>query len=232
MALIDSIIRAESGGDPTARNPNSSAMGAGQFINSTWLDTIKTARPDIAQGRSDQELLALRADPQLSREMTEAYAAANGRILSNAGLPVTAGTTYLAHFAGPQGAVSVLQADPSAPVSSVLSPDAMKANPFLAKMTVGDLRAWADRKMGGGAPAPQPSPVPSPAAPMAIPQGQAPIFPAAPQQQQAAAPQQGGGDIFSQMPAPQAPPLTFPQRRPIDLTKLQAQIKAPLFYRG
>ena len=27
----------------------------------------------------------------------------------------------------------------------------MKANPFLANMSVGDLRAWAARKMGGGA---------------------------------------------------------------------------------
>jgi len=52
MGLIDSIIGAESGGDPNAKNPNSSATGAGQFISSTWLDTIKAARPDLAQGKS------------------------------------------------------------------------------------------------------------------------------------------------------------------------------------
>lgn len=157
MSLIDSIIGAESGGDPNARNPNSSATGAGQFIAGTWLDTIKAARPDLAQGKSDPELLALRSDPNLSREMTEAYAAQNGAILSKAGLPVTPGTTYLAHFAGPQGAVSVLNADPSAPVASVMGAAAMKANPFLQGMTVGDLRAWADRKMGGAQPAPAPA---------------------------------------------------------------------------
>jgi hypothetical protein len=154
MGLIDSIIGAESGGDPNAVNPRSSASGAGQFIDSTWLDTIKAARPDLAQGKSDQELLALKTDPDLSRQMTEAYAAQNGAILSKAGHPVTPGNTYLAHFAGPQGAVSVLSADPSTPVGQILRPDAMKANPFLQGMTAGDLRAWADRKMGGSQPVP------------------------------------------------------------------------------
>ena len=45
-----------------------------------------------------------RTDPQLSREMTAAYANKNHAILSKAGVPVTPGTTYLAHFAGPGGA--------------------------------------------------------------------------------------------------------------------------------
>lgn len=35
MALEDQIIGAESGGNPTAKNPRSSATGAGQFIDST-----------------------------------------------------------------------------------------------------------------------------------------------------------------------------------------------------
>src|SRR4051812_28874149 len=135
MGLIDSIIGAESGGNPNATNPNSSASGAGQFIDSTWLDTLKAARPDLAQGKSDAELLALKTDPQLSRQMTEAYAAQNGAILSKAGHPVTPGNTYLAHFAGPQGAVSVLSADPSTPIDRVLTPAAVKANPFLQGMT-------------------------------------------------------------------------------------------------
>ena len=35
----------------------------------------------------------------------QAYADQNGKLLSQAGHPVTPGTTYLAHFAGPKGAV-------------------------------------------------------------------------------------------------------------------------------
>ena len=143
MGLIDSIIGAESGGNPNATNPNSSASGAGQFINSTWLDTLAKHRPDLTG--SPEELLALRNDPKLSAEMTAAYAGDNQAILAKAGLPVTPGSTYLAHFAGPGGAVSVLNADPATPVAQIL-PSAMKANPFLQGMTAGDLRAWADRK--------------------------------------------------------------------------------------
>src|ERR1043165_573023 len=105
MGLIDSIIGVESGGNPNATNPNSSASGLGQFIDSTFLATFKSARPDLAQGMTDREILALKTDPQISREMTEAYANQNQAILSKAGVPVTPGSTYLAHFAGPGGAV-------------------------------------------------------------------------------------------------------------------------------
>lgn len=234
MGLIDSIIGAESGGNPNATNPNSSATGLGQFIGPTWLDTIKAARPDLAQGKSDDELLALRSDPALSREMTQAYANQNQAVLTKAGLPVTDGNTYLAHFAGPQGAVSVLSADPSTPIERVLSSGALKANPFLQGMTTGDLRAWADRKTGGA----KPQPV-SPASPPVVPQSagaplnlappQAPIFAPQPQPQPQS---QGGGSLFAQMDAPATmpqAPIFFAQRRPPDLSKLRAAFKAPIF---
>jgi hypothetical protein len=230
MGLVDSIIGAESGGNPNATNPNSSASGLGQFIDSTWLDTIRSARPDLAQGKSDADLLALKTDPQLSRQMTEAYAAQNGDILSKAGHPVTPGNTYLAHFAGPGGAVSVLNADPATPVSQIL-PGAMKANPFLQGMTAGDLRSWADRKVGGSQPQPA-TPASQPSAPLqAIPQQAPPIF-AQPQAQPQAAP-----SAFAQMPAPemaQAPPIFYAPRRPVDLSNLRAALanRAPIFSQG
>ena len=94
MGLIESIIGAESGGDNNAKNPNSSASGPGQFIDSTFLDVIRKARPDLAD-KSDPELLALKTDPVIGRQATEAYAAQNGQILANNGLPVTDGNTYI-----------------------------------------------------------------------------------------------------------------------------------------
>jgi len=224
MGLIDSIIGAESGGDPNAKNPNSSASGAGQFIDSTWLSMLAKHRPDLAG--SPQELLALKSDPQLSRAMTEAYAADNGQILSKAGVPVTPGTTYLAHFAGPQGAVSVLQADPNAPVSDVLGAAAVKANPFLKGMTVSGLQAWADKKMGAApavAAATNPAPAaPNPAVPAPPAAAQAPPLLAAPEQ-----PAAPSSPLFGQMPQEQAaqmPPILTPPRRPIDLSKLKTAL--------
>jgi hypothetical protein len=238
MALVDSIVGAESGGDPNAQNPNSSAMGAGQFLRGTWLDTLKAARPDLAQGKSDDELAALRSDPELSRQMTEAYATQNQATLSKAGLPVTPGTTYLAHFAGPGGAVKLLQADPTASAADILGPAVVKANPFLAGMTAKDVQAWADRKMGGSAPQPQ-APQASPAAPANAPPGQPlnlipqqapPIFAQQPQaapQQQAAAPAP-----FEQIPPMQQAPIFFAPRRSPDISKLRAAFAPPTFRRG
>jgi hypothetical protein len=160
--VIDRIIGAESGGRANAINPRSSATGAGQFISSTWLDTIKRARPDLAAGKSDAELLSLRNDPNLSREMTSAYASENGKALQGAGFEATPGNTYLAHFAGPQGARSVLSSDPNAPVRQVLGDRVVQANPFLGNMTAGQLRQWADRKMGGASSQPSASPATAP----------------------------------------------------------------------
>ena len=148
---VDRTIQAESGGNPNAQNSRSSAGGLGQFIDSTWLATLRKHRPDITG--SDAELLALKSNPDLSREMTGAYASDNNAYLANKGLPVTPGTQYLSHFAGPGGAVGILSADPTTPVSGILSPQAIQANPFLANMTAADLRAWADRKGGADVPA-------------------------------------------------------------------------------
>ena len=83
-------------------------------------------------------------------------------MLRQRGLPVSAGTIYLAHFAGAAGAVAILSASDSADAALVLAgADAtgrtkrellIKANPFLGHFTVGDLKVWADRKMRGPGP--------------------------------------------------------------------------------
>lgn len=222
MALLDNIIAAESGGNSSARNPNSSATGLGQFIDSTWLDTLAKHRPDLMAGKSRQELLDLRSDPALSREMTGAYAADNAGLLASAGFQPSPGAVYLAHFAGPKGAVGVLGADPSTPVSALLGERAVQANPFLKGMSAGDLKLWADKKVGGTAsPAPQPQPKQQQSAPVQNsaqqPTPQIPLQ-AVPQQQQA------GADLFAllQPQQLQAPPDL---RRPIDLTRIQAMLR-------
>lgn len=232
MAIADNIIGAESGGDPQAKNPNSTATGPGQFINSTWLDMMAKNRPDLTQGKSPDEILALRNDPDISREMTGAYARDNTKTLTDAGLSATPGNVYLAHFAGPTGAVNLLKADPSAPAASVLDPAAVKANPFLARMSVADLQSWASRKVGVPSQAAPGAPAPAAAGPPPAQTGMLSGMPGldpAATSGAAAAPAQAlaGGPA----PAPQAAPQQMPQApapEPLNMP-LTAAAKARLF---
>jgi hypothetical protein len=149
--VVDKIIGVEYGSGKVYKNPNSSASGPGQVIDSTWLSLIKKYRQDIAQGRSDADILALRADEKLSKEMVKAYAVENSAYLEARGLPVNPGTIYLAHFLGPGTAAQVLQAAPGTPVSEIVSPAAVRANPTILKgKTAGTVAEWAGGKMGGG----------------------------------------------------------------------------------
>jgi len=154
--VVARIIEAESGGCPNLKNKRSSALGAGQFLDETWVRLIRTHRPDIAR-RSEKEVLELRRDPELAREIVTRLAEQNAAKLRKQGFPVTRGTVYLSHFAGSAGAVAILSAPDGADAASVMAnADATRrttrekivnANPFLQRFTVADLKSWAERKM-------------------------------------------------------------------------------------
>jgi hypothetical protein len=155
--VVERIIGVESNGDPNAKNKRSSATGLGQFLDETWLDMIRAHRPDLAKEHSQSEILELRRDAKVAREITARFTERNAEMLRKRGLPVTPGTLYLAHFAGGAGAVAILSAMENADAALVMATaDAtgrtkrekiIKANPFLERFTVADLRNWADRKM-------------------------------------------------------------------------------------
>jgi hypothetical protein len=158
-ALVERIIIVESSGIPNARNKLSSATGAGQFLDDTWLEAVRKHRRDLIKGRSDKELLGLRRDAELTEEIITRLVEQYALTLRKRGLPVTSGSLYLAYFAGPAGAVALLSATDHADAASVLAAadttgrttrqKLVRANPFLELLTVGDLRKWADDKMRG-----------------------------------------------------------------------------------
>lgn len=164
--VLHRMAEVESNLNPRASASTSSAKGLFQFINPTWQQYGNGADP---------------FDPAASADAGARFMANNRKLLQSAGVDATPGALYLSHFAGPGGALKVLRSDPSARVASVLDASAVKANPFLANMSVSDLQAWADRKMSGAAPVRTASSVAS-VAPAAVgaaaPVGEAPLAPA------------------------------------------------------
>ncbi|MCV9965452.1 tape measure protein [Pararhizobium sp. BT-229] len=144
------VVGAESGGDVNAKNPNSTATGLGQFIESTWLSLFKKHFPDEAANLTDPAILALRRNGDKSKALIEAYARENASILQRAGVSVDEVALQLAHFLGPQGAINVLKAAPGTLASSVLSKDAVAANPTIlgGGRTVDDVIAYGQKRAG------------------------------------------------------------------------------------
>ena len=153
-ATLRAIIGTESGGNAKAKNPNSSATGLGQFIGPTWLAMIRKYRPDVAEGKTSNEILALRNDPALSIEMTAMYGRETAATLQSNGLTVDPGAIYLGHFMGPGGVVKAMKAPLDTPITALMSPKEIAANAGIrygnirfADFTAGDLRRWSAHKM-------------------------------------------------------------------------------------
>lgn len=135
----------------TGKNPRSSAEGYGQFTRDTWLDTVKRSAPEVAQGKSDDQILAMRNDREFATRMVRSLREENAKALRQAGQDVTPGTTYMAHFLGAGDAVKVLSAPEDTPIGMVVQSRSIASNPevFAGVKTVGDMKRWAEGKMSG-----------------------------------------------------------------------------------
>ena len=153
--LIDAAIRRNEG---TARNPASSAVGPYQFIDSTFVDQFRRSFPDVARNLSPEQILTFRGAQtpdgrRVEDVMGPALTAQNQQALVQAGFAPTAGNTYLAHFLGSGGARAVLRADPNAPISQLVSREAIAANPTILGVpgvTAGQIVQWANNTIDMG----------------------------------------------------------------------------------
>ena len=126
--LVKTATR-ESNLDPAAKARNSSATGLFQFLDQTWLQTVrsdgaklglKAEADQIVQGASGQltvadpqarqKILSLRTDPQIAAKVAGAFTARNQSILSdNLGRNPSEGELYIAHFLGVSGATDLIR---------------------------------------------------------------------------------------------------------------------------
>lgn len=148
-SLVDRIIGAESNGVANARNPNSSATGVGQFIESTWLDLFRRYLPERAESLTRSQILALRNDPQLSRQFVDLYLRELGAQLRAGNLPVTETNLSLAYFLGPGGAQDLISAPAGTLANDILPQNVIDANrSVLDGRTREEVLAWAARRVG------------------------------------------------------------------------------------
>lgn len=115
--LIDRMAQAESGGDPAARNPNSSASGLLQFTNGTWAAMVAKYGKQTGITLKDKE------NPDAQRVMGDLLARDNAKILAKqTGAVPTDGDIYLAHVFGPIEAARLIKAQGSGREAITLFP--------------------------------------------------------------------------------------------------------------
>jgi hypothetical protein len=148
----------ESGGNPNAHARSSSAVGADQFTEPTWLKTVKENHPAWANGLSDGQILAQRTNPARSSEMESALRNANIAALSRAGLPTDDVSLYALHHFGAPAGTKFVAATGNTPVAAILTPAQIAANPYLRGLTKEQaINVWNQRAArfgitpGGGA---------------------------------------------------------------------------------
>lgn len=140
----------ESGLDPTAGASTSSARGLFQFIDQTWLATMKQSGGALGYGRYAaaitqtksghyevknpalrSEILKLRNNPTANAVMAGAFTKANSELLTQRlGRAPSEGELYIAHFLGAGGAarlITLADTDPNAKATDFF-PNAAHAN--------------------------------------------------------------------------------------------------------
>jgi len=179
----------ESGMNPGAKAGSSSAAGLFQFVEQTWLSTLKQhgakhgyaryaeliqkggdGRYHVAGGEAHRAVMDLRLDPHASSLMAGELTSDSAAYLKGrTGRAPTAGELYAAHFLGPQGSAKLIEAVEKQPGAAAahLFPDAAHANKTIfyrdgRAATVGEVYASLTKTAGAGAPIAAPAPPASP----------------------------------------------------------------------
>jgi hypothetical protein len=169
FSYLVKTARQESSLDPSAKASRSSATGLFQFVEQTWLKTLKEAGPQLGLGRyasavvetksgkfdvpdpnMRQEILKLRNDPKTASLLAGALTKSNAISLSGAlGRQPDSADLYIAHVLGANGAAGLLRQSETDPdiAASAMFPDAAKSNPAVffdqtsgKAKSVGDVR--------------------------------------------------------------------------------------------
>lgn len=153
FSYLLATAQVESGLNPHAGASTSSARGLFQFVEQTWLGTLKQSGPTLGYGRYADaitrtasghyevkdptlrsQILKLRNDPAANAVMAGAFTKANAAYLAQKlGRAPSEGELYIAHFLGAGGAARLISQaadNPNAPAAAAFG-NAAKANPSI-----------------------------------------------------------------------------------------------------
>jgi hypothetical protein len=150
FSFLVQTARRESGFNAGAQASTSSAAGLFQFVEQTWLSTLKRHGASHGYGRfadaiqeggdgrmrvegaeARQAVMNLRYDPHAASVMAAALANDHAAYLrGRTGREPTGGELYAAHFLGPQGSAKLIQAAQYNPTAAAAAyfPDAAASN--------------------------------------------------------------------------------------------------------
>ena len=149
FGFLLSTARRESGFNPLAQAGSSSAAGLFQFVEQTWMATLKrhgashgfaryaqliqeaNGRFSVPGEEARRAVMDLRFDPNASAVMAAELAADHAAYLrGRTGREPTGGELYAAHFLGPSGSAKLIEAVRSSPnlVAAAIFPEAAAAN--------------------------------------------------------------------------------------------------------
>lgn len=137
--FLDRLMMAESGGNDLAKNPLSTATGAYQFIESTFIQVMRRHFPKRIEKLDRAQILELRKNRAIARAAALAYSRDNATRLVAAGQKSSFPHLRLAYLLGAGGAIKVLGAKPTTPLAKLMSPAVIRANPWMSRLTAGGL---------------------------------------------------------------------------------------------
>jgi hypothetical protein len=136
------ISKLESGGDYTAKNPQSTAAGLYQVTDATF-NGLKKNYPDLPQLTREEYL----KNPEAQQLYQGALRSENKNALKKYGHDITPANEYIMHWAGAPKGNALLSADPETKLSSLFNNDTLAKNRLTPDMTVGEFKGNIETKM-------------------------------------------------------------------------------------
>lgn len=138
MTIADVIALAEKRGKQFNKSGMGKAAGKYQFMPQTLEQVAKSLFGD----KWSEQLYSADNQEMLMNKLIQM----NAETLQKNGVPISDLTLYAMHFTGSvKQSKAIAVAPDSTPMKEILSAAAQNANPNIAKMTVGEYRAWLKR---------------------------------------------------------------------------------------